>query len=383
MKSTKLFSLRLFPLLILLLCAAWGGNKSVRAQNFVSPEVATYLPSDLNENSGLLNLDGEIWTHNDSGGEPELYQADPATGTIIRTVAVVNAQNEDWEDITWDDTFIYIGDFGNNEGNRTDLRIYRVPRSELNASDEVTAESIEFYYSDQTSFDPNYHYTNFDCEAMIHWGDQLYLFTKNWIDSKTNCYALPDSPGTYEAVLLAGFDTECLVTGATVMPGNDEIVLIGYNQNGGSFTWLFRDYPGDAFFEGSSTKLVWTLLSQIEGVCHHTETSIYISSEEFAGLLEPTLFQLDLSGFLMGVDPNQQNRLLLYTNRQTLYYQQSGEPHKKGTIAVYDLGGQLVQSISTGPAPSGQLSLEMCRGVYMAVWEAGESRVQQKIFLQP
>jgi hypothetical protein len=39
----------------------------------------------------------------------------------------VNAKNTDWEALTNDGNNFYIGDFGNNDGSRRDLTIYKVP----------------------------------------------------------------------------------------------------------------------------------------------------------------------------------------------------------------------------------------------------------------
>ena len=41
-------------------------------------------------------------------------------------LSVNKEENVDWEDITQDETHIYIADFGNNNGNRTDLKIYKI-----------------------------------------------------------------------------------------------------------------------------------------------------------------------------------------------------------------------------------------------------------------
>ncbi|MCD6544741.1 MAG: hypothetical protein J7K34_09555 [Flavobacteriaceae bacterium] len=68
--------------------------------------------------SGIINFDGRIITHNDSGGEHALYEIDILNGSVKRTVIIKNAQNKDWEDICQDDNFIYICDIGNNSNNR-------------------------------------------------------------------------------------------------------------------------------------------------------------------------------------------------------------------------------------------------------------------------
>ncbi|WP_240743145.1 hypothetical protein, partial [Ilyomonas limi] len=96
----------------------------------IKPIFNTNLNTKLNETSGLLWWNNQVWTHNDSGGEPALYAVDSSTGKIIRKVTVSNATNIDWEDLAQDDNYIYIGDFGNNaQGNRNDLKIYKVKKS--------------------------------------------------------------------------------------------------------------------------------------------------------------------------------------------------------------------------------------------------------------
>ena len=78
------------------------------------PQIYTKLDEKLYENSGLMFFDGDIWTFNDSGGEPEIYRIDEACGKISQTVILENAKNHDWEDITQDNKYIYLSDAGNN-----------------------------------------------------------------------------------------------------------------------------------------------------------------------------------------------------------------------------------------------------------------------------
>ena len=82
--------------------------------------VLSALQDSIKETSGLIYLNQKLITHNDSEGRPALYELDSITGNVTRTVAVTNATNIDWEDIDYDSTYLYIGDFG-NDGSRTDL----------------------------------------------------------------------------------------------------------------------------------------------------------------------------------------------------------------------------------------------------------------------
>ena len=114
--------LRLIILAALLTAAAWPSMA-------VNPVYMGTLPAQVNESSGLSFTGGSsFWTHNDGYGDNNLYKVSN-TGTLSRTVTVLNAVNDDWEDLCHDvsRTWLYIGDFGNNDCDRTNLRIYRVP----------------------------------------------------------------------------------------------------------------------------------------------------------------------------------------------------------------------------------------------------------------
>src|SRR5688572_18268899 len=83
----------------------------------------------LNESSGLTFLDGKLWTFNDSGNANDIYRIDTASTTVYQTVDISNATNVDWEDMASNSTHLFIGDFGNNNGDRQNLRIYRVNKA--------------------------------------------------------------------------------------------------------------------------------------------------------------------------------------------------------------------------------------------------------------
>jgi len=247
------------------------------------------------ESSGLAFFDNQLWTHNDGGNEDKLYQLDTLTGEVLKTVVVANSENEDWEDLAEDDTHVYIGDFGNNDGDRTNLRIYKFPKSQI-PTGVVTAELIEFNFEDQTVFTPNNNNHNYDCEAFFFWNDSLHLFSKNWVDQKTRHYILPSVPGNYEAKLVESIEAQGFITGGDI---NDDgvIGLIGYNPSGVNIMWLFFDYKGTKFFSGNKRKISLGLAldnSQTEALVFKENGYGYISSESFANLDAKLLsFQID------------------------------------------------------------------------------------------
>lgn len=128
------------------------------------PQSGTRLAPSLNETSGLLVAGGTVWTHLDGGHPHRLFQVDTLTGAVLREVEIANTANTDWEDICTDGRWVFVGDFGNNNGNRKDLRIYRFPLAALLEPGvaSVIADTIRFAYADQVDFTPAPRATNFD-----------------------------------------------------------------------------------------------------------------------------------------------------------------------------------------------------------------------------
>ena len=144
-------------------------------------EFITLLDSGLHENSGLILLNNRLISFQDSGNEPLLLEIDSVNGEILRTVFIDNATNIDWEDICYDEENIFIGDLGNNDGNRTNLCVCKLTISDyLNTpNDTVSDQVINFSYQDQTDFSLSTWSTIYDAESLISYNDSLYIFTKN------------------------------------------------------------------------------------------------------------------------------------------------------------------------------------------------------------
>jgi len=253
------------------------------ATNFTLSNIAI-LPDLLNESSGLAFFGDGLWTHNDEGVD-EIYRIDQATGEVLQTVLVANSNNKDWEDFAEDSEYLYIGDFGNNGGDRTNLRFYRVLKNALGGL-IANAEKIEFSYSDQTDFTENHNNNDYDCEAFFYHNDSIHLFTKNWVDNKTRHYTVPRTPGVHVAQLRDSFDVNGLITGADI--GADGVItLLGYTEVGLNFMWLLYDYQDHHYFSGNKRRIdLGTALtnSQTEGIVFTQNGEGYISSENFNAL---------------------------------------------------------------------------------------------------
>jgi hypothetical protein len=118
-------------------------------------------------------------------------------------------QNNDWEDLTVDDEFIYIADIGNNFDTRKNLRIIKVPIESADNSFEI----INYYYPEQEDFSFKQN-SKYDAEGIISIKNKLLIFTKNRAKKITEIYKLPKNPGNYKAELIGEINIESIVTGA-------------------------------------------------------------------------------------------------------------------------------------------------------------------------
>jgi len=249
-----------------------------------NPDFNYLLPSEVEETSGLVYWRNALWTINDSGNSPVLYKLDTLSGTILQEITVLNSQNVDWESLAMDEDNIFIGDFGNNSGNRDDLSIYLVDKNDIpvNGNASVGSNQITFVYEDYPEERVKRSENNFDCEAFISIGDSLYLFSKNRGDEKTKLYRLPKTPGDYTAKLLTTYDVNGLVTGADYYAEAKEVILVGYTNNTYvPFLWLLFDYTDNNLFSGNKRRIDMLNITatQTEAITYVQGKNGFISSE--------------------------------------------------------------------------------------------------------
>ncbi len=310
----------------------------------------TALDATVNETSGLLYLNNTLITHNDSATTNQLFDVDASTGSVTRTVTVTNASNGDWEDLTHDGTYIYIGDFGNYEGSRTNLRIYRILIADYFASTSVTADVINFSYSDQTDFTPSPTATNFDAEGLIHYNNKLYVFSKNWLNGNSNIYELSKTPGTYSISIVDTIIAQGLISGATYNALNSGIVLIGYDFSG-AFIIQLSGFNSGLFSNGSVVKTTVSVPTnyspQIEGIIPINANEYYVSAEENspdasglysfnASTLSVTIYEEDTSVSFYP-NPAKHNITLSHDNCITKIYAITGKLVKTSSNKKIDI----------------------------------------------
>ena len=254
-------------------CKCWYASAKVK------PKFTAKLSDSLIRTSGLIAFDNLLWTHNDHF-DSTFYGLD-LKGEVKKKINIPKLKTDDWEEISQDSAYLYIGDFGNNNlGNRKNLRILRIAKKSF-YTPNPKIDTINFSYPNQTDFSiKKVNTTDFDCEAFLVSENDIFLFSKQWKAKKTNIYTLPKKPGNYVAKLKNTIDADGLITGAVILPSKKNAVLCGYSKLLQPFVILLYDYQNDEICSGNKRKIKLALpLHQIEAITTVDGKIFYITNE--------------------------------------------------------------------------------------------------------
>lgn len=346
-------------------------------QATISPVVSFVLDSVVKETSGLIFWQNKLWTLNDDG-DNSLYALDTLNGAILSSTALTGLENIDWEEVSQDDSFVYVGDFGNNvSGNRANLRIYKIGKQSI-LQNNPFIDTIAFSYADQIDFSTHpVNQTDFDCEAFVLTSDSIYLFTKQWISNKTTIYALSKSPGTHIAQNSGSLNVEGLITGSVLLNDQQLIVLSGYSDQLQPFIYLLYDFEGSDFFGGNKRKLQLDLpFHQVEGITTNNGLKFFITNEAFSYspiFVDQQMHILDLKNYLInflypeqtGIDLKKKNKVFSVTPNPARNKVVISNIEKENVV-LYNLLGKILAVPQIKSHNSCQLDLkDIPSGIYM------------------
>ena len=248
------------------------------------------LPGSLKEISGLEIINDSLLVAFNDGGHDPRYLLN-LEGEVVKKVEVTNAKNKDWEDITTDGEYIYIGDVGNNANKRLNLRVYKIKISDILKRKEVTAQTIKFNYGDQRAYPPISDSLFFDAEALAYYQDSIWIFTKNRAtnsDGSSRIYKLPTIPGEYtvyqsDKVFIG--KNGWLKDGITAVDVyEDDFYILTYNR------YMIKQYKGDTFEDVSTFN--FKNVAQRESIVVRNSQCIFVADEKNPMLGDVKLYKI-------------------------------------------------------------------------------------------
>lgn len=263
--------------------ALGGGMAAGEAQAEVACTVAaagTALPDEVRETSGLARSGRNpalFWTHNDAGNAAELYAID-ASGQLAQRVRIAGAEATDWEDIEAGScesgSCLYIGDIGDNDGERARITIYRIVEPEARATESAAAVALHARFPDGPR----------DAESLFRLpsGD-MFVVTKGRAEPVTLYrYPAPDRPGetvTLERVrdlFPEAHAEEDRVTAATASPDGRWVGIRSYRN-----LYLYRSdqLTGGGPVEPAVVALQQAAHGQGEALVLSSEGEVWLTGE--------------------------------------------------------------------------------------------------------
>jgi hypothetical protein len=220
---------RRHPLPILLACALTGcgdrGEPSIPGESVCRvAQPPLPLAPQISEASGAAisrRFPGVIWTHNDSGGDPELFAVDPL-GQLVGRLTVTGAGAVDWEDIALAECAVgdclYVGDIGDNAADRSSIELYRIPEPDPRIEGFASAERFRVRYPDGPR----------DSESLfVLPGERIHLVTRGR-GAPIVVYEYPGSLRSEEVVELRAVRT----LSETPVPREDQVTGADASRDG-------------------------------------------------------------------------------------------------------------------------------------------------------
>jgi hypothetical protein len=250
--------------------APTGGPTSVAAGaagGYGEPALlGTITDTAIGESSGLAasrRNPGLLWTHNDSGDEPVIYCVD-LRAAPCGAWQVTGAEAWDWEDMAagpgaaGGGPALYLGDIGDNLGQRTEIVVYRIPEPAAGAGG-ASAGATPAATAPADVFRLRYPDGSHNAEALaVHptTGD-LYVITKDAQSARVFKTAAPLDASTVATMVLLGnirlgTGPRGLeqVTGADISPDGRRVALSTYSRGyelevpaGGRFDDVWLEAP--------------------------------------------------------------------------------------------------------------------------------------------
>jgi hypothetical protein len=231
-----------------------------------------FTDPDIAESSGLVDTGRVVYTVNDSGAGPVLYEVDPATGDTIRTTTYSDADVDDVEALApGPGGTVWVADIGDNLRARADVSVYRITPGRPERTEQFDLE-----FADGSR----------DAEALLAHPVTGRLFVVSKTPFGGTVYAAPERLSAGDTNVLEPFARVPGVVTGGEFAGPDVVLLRSYGTVRGF------GFPGFELLGAA------TLPAQRQGEALSVSPAgrVLVSSEgQFAEVLE-----LDLPGAVTG-----------------------------------------------------------------------------------
>jgi hypothetical protein len=199
---------------------------------------------------------------------------------------VPGATNHDWEAMTVQGEYLWIGDIGNNANKRTDLALYRIPVNEVKHGKIQSVKQFPFRYPDQTAFPPEPEKRMYDAEALVAIGNDLYIFTKNRTKPFTGSFHVYKLTPSADSLIVSQLPSGQLrasspnfryrITDATLSPDGSLLLLLAPDR-----IWFFAVKNGQPSFSHCLKTKRFIKKSVREAITFIGDDEIAITSENY------------------------------------------------------------------------------------------------------
>ena len=220
--------LNILYIVFILLAIPYQKKSSKQQPPFELTPTSVRINNTLTEASGIAGSrtnPGHLWVQED-GGHPAQLLLLKTDGSLVKSITVTGATNNDWEDLALSKgpdpalDYIFIADIGDNLKAQREYTIYRFPEPAANTNATIASEKIRFQYPDGPH----------DAEAIFVEGasKDIYVITKSDNPAQVFKLSYPQSiTALNQAVKVAtlGYGS---VTGAAISPDGREIIVKTY-----------------------------------------------------------------------------------------------------------------------------------------------------------
>jgi hypothetical protein len=217
-----------------------SGGAASGCLEFGTPTQVGKIDSAITPPSGMVASrvhPGVLYVQEDAGGKARFHAID-TTGKTLGEYTLTGGKATDWEDIAVGKgpgkaDFVFIGDFGDNSVNRTEIQIVRVPEPNVSATQAAVQQAITDFQTLRFTYPDGAH--NAETLMVDPVTDDMIIVTKETSGNssvfRAPATAAADTPMALEKIgsyQFPGSGQGVQVGGGDISPTGDRVIIRTY-----------------------------------------------------------------------------------------------------------------------------------------------------------